>query len=186
MQTSLYNFEDCVRCEWYWFAMRGTIAFLFGFMAIIWPIATLWAIALFWGAFVFTDGAFSLLSSWRIRKKGVRWWPYFLLGVSGVLAGIITFAWPNITATALIYIIAVWALFGGITQVLAAVRLRDVVDSEWVLALSGLISVIFGLLIFSSPVPEGVMAIAWMVGFFAIVVGMLHTILAIKIKNKAM
>ncbi len=185
MQTPKYKFEECVRCEWGWFALRGGISILFGFMAIVWPMATLWALAILWGAFVLTDGIFAFVVSWRMHRKGVRWWPYILFGVTGVVAGIVTFAWPGITAIVLLYIIAIWALIGGINQIVAAVRLRHVIDSEWLLGLAGVISLLFGLLILLRPIPEGIIAIGWLVGFYALTIGMMQIIVAFKIKNKA-
>lgn len=165
-------------------SVRGAVALVFGFMAIIWPLAAIWSLALLWGAFALADGIFALMTGWRLHKRGVRWWPYLFFGVIGVLAGIITLVWPAITAIMLIYVVAFWALFGGVSQILAAIRLRKEIEGEWLLALAGGFGVIFGFLILFRPLPEGVLAIAWLVGFFAIVTGVLHLMLAFKVRGK--
>ena len=79
-----------------------------------------------------------------------------------------------LTAIVFIYILGFWALFGGISEIVAAVRLRKEIENEWLLAFAGVISVIFGLLILFRPLLEGVVAIAWLIGFFAIITGILN------------
>ena len=169
--------------EWKWVALRGVAALVFGFLAIIWPLAAVWSLALLWGAFALADGVFALMAGWRLHKRGARWWPYLLFGVIGILAGFLTLVWPAITAIVLIYIVGFWALFGGISQIAAAIRLRKDIEGEWLLALAGVFSAIFGLLILFRPLPEGVLAIAWLVGFFAIVIGILQLMLAFKVRK---
>lgn len=170
--------------EWGWIALRGAVALLFGLLALIWPLATIWALAIMWGAFAFADGIFSFITGWRLHKKGVRWWPYLLYGIIGLAAGILTLLWPGITALALIYVIAFWAIFGGVSQVAAAIRLRKEIEGEWLLILAGIISVLFGLLIFFRPLPDGVVAIALLVGMYAIISGILCLMLAFKVRKQ--
>lgn len=169
--------------EWKWIALRGAAALIFGFLAILQPLAAIWALALLWGAFALADGIFALTTGWRLHKRGVHWGPYLAFGVIGVLAGLVTLVWPAITAIVLIYVVALWALIGGISQIVAAIRLRKEIEGEWLLALAGFFGVIFGLLILFRPLPQGVLAIAWLVGFFAIVTGILHLMLAFKVRG---
>jgi hypothetical protein len=51
----------------------------------------------------------------------------------------------------LVYIIAIWAIVTGVLEVVAAIRLRDVIRNEWWLVASGVLSVIFGLLLVVAP-----------------------------------
>ena len=143
MQDPLLNtLKTHLGLEWKWMALRGAAALVFGFMAIIWPMAAIWSLAVLWGAFALADGVFALATGWRLHKRGARWWPYLLFGVIGVLAGFLTLVWPAITAIVLIYIVGFWALFGGISQIAAAVRLRKEIEGEWLLALAGVFSAI--------------------------------------------
>ena len=186
MQTTinLPGLRDHIGQEWGWIALRGAAALLFGVLALLWPLATIVVLAIMWGAFAFADGVFSLIAGWHLYKKGVRWWPYLLYGVLGLAAGIVTLLWPGITAFVLLYIIAFWALFGGIAQIAAAVRLRKEIEGEWFLILAGGISVLFGLLVLFRPVPEGIVAIAWMVGIYAIISGVLYLMLAFRARKE--
>ncbi len=168
--------------EWGWIALRGALAVIFGILAVAWPIITVWTLSMVWGVFALADGLFAFSTGWRLHKKGVRWWPYMALGVIGVLAGLIAVIWPGITAFVLVFIIGFWAALGGISQIIAAIRLRKEIDGEWFLILSGLLGLIFGLLLLFRPL-EGAVAIAWIVGFYAIFMGILVIMLALKIRN---
>ena len=168
--------------EWGWIALRGLLALVFGILAIAWPLITVWTLAMLWGVFALADGAFALNTGWRLHKKGVHWWPYFVFGAVGVLAGLVAIIWPGITALALVYVIGFWAVLGGVSLIAAAWRLRKEIEDEWFLALSGLLTLIFGLLMLFRPL-DGAVAVAWIVGFYAIFLGLLILMLAFKIRG---
>ena len=171
--------------EWGWIALRGLLSIIFGVMVLAWPLATIWALAIIWGAFAFADGISAGIAGWRLYKRGVRWWPYIIFAVIGILAGIVAFVWPGITALTLMLIIGVWAVVGGVSQIIAAFRLRKEIEGEWFLAFAGLVSVLFGALLLFRPLPEGVLMIAWIVSFYAFVTGVLYIMLAFKLRQKA-
>ncbi len=135
------------------------------------------------GAFMFADGVSAGITGWHLYKRGVRRWPYRLLAVIGGLAGALAFLWPGLTAVGLMFVIAFWALFGGVSQVIAAVRLRKEIQGEWFLIAAGAVSVLFGLLLIFRPVPEGMVAISWMIGIYAMIVGALYVMLALKLRR---
>lgn len=177
------GFKAHLKKEWGWIALRGAAGILFGLMAIIWPLATIWALAIMWGIFALVDGASALMGGWDMHKQGSRWWPYLIFGLIGLAAGVLTLMWPAITAFVLVYVIAFWALFGGATQIAAAIRLRKEIQGEWLLALVGFIGILFGLLILFRPIPEGITAIAWVVGFYALITGVLYFMLALRVRK---
>ena len=170
--------------DWALIALRGLLAVIFGVLAIAWPLITVWTLSMLWGVFALADGAFACGTGWRLHKQGVRWWPYLAFGVIGVLAGLVAIIWPGITALALVYVIGFWAACGGLSLIVAAFRLRKEIEDEWFLALSGLLSLIFGLLLLFRPL-DGAVAIAWIVGFYAIFFGVLLLMLAFKIRARA-
>ena len=180
----LSSFCHEVGREWGWLAFRGVLAVIVGILAFVWPLATIVTLALFWGAFMFVDGLGAGITGWRLYKRGIRWWPYLVFAVIGVLAGVVTLLMPGVTAVALLYVIAFWAIFGGISQIAAAIRLRREIQGEWYLVLVGALSVLFGLLVAFRPVPEGVVAISWMVGTYALMAGALYILLALKLRSK--
>ncbi|SBV93298.1 putative membrane protein [uncultured delta proteobacterium] len=180
--ASTFNYQVCR--EWGWVAFRGVLAIVFGVLAFFWPLATIMTLALFWGAFMFMDGVGAGITGWRLYRRGVRWWPYLAFAVIGVLAGLVTLVMPGVTAIALVYVIAFWAMLGGVSQIAAAFRLRKEIQGEWLLALAGAVSVLFGLLLAFRPLPEGVVAISWMIGAYALMIGVLNIMLALKLRGK--
>lgn len=181
MNNLQVNIQEHLSAEWAWFLVRGLLAVAFGVIAFIWPFATIYVLAVFWGAFVFVDGLFAIVSGWRLHKKGVRWWPYLIFGLVGMLAGLFAFFWPGITAMILVYLIAFWAIAGGLALVWAAIYLRREMKGEWVLALSGVVSVIFGGLIVFAP-GAGMVATAWIIGAYAIFFGAFAVTLGLRLR----
>jgi uncharacterized membrane protein HdeD (DUF308 family) len=170
--------------NWGWIALRGVAAVIFGVLAFAWPGATIFVLVLFWGAYALVEGVFTLIAGFRVRDQGRPMWTFVVIGILGIAAGIVTFLWPGITALALLTLIAVWAFFIGIFQIVAAVRLRKEIEHEWLLGLSGALSVIFGAVMLARPV-EGLVAVVWVIAAYAIVFGILLLMLAFRLKNRA-
>ena len=104
-------------------------------------------------------------------------------GLAGIIVGVVTLAWPGLTALALLYLIGAWALVTGIVQVSAAILLRKEIRREWLLALSGIVSVIFGVLLFIWPA-AGALAILWLIATFAMIIGILLIIHAFQVRSR--
>jgi len=94
-------------------------------------------------------------------------------GLLGILAGIVAFVWPGITAFALLFLIAAWAIVTGIMQIVAAFTLLPGTGHKWLLGFSGLASVIFGILIALWP-GAGLLTVIWLIGIYAIVFGVMY------------
>ncbi len=173
-----------LRKNWGWIALRGVAAVIFGVLAFAWPGATVFVLVLFFGAYALVEGIFALITAFRVRDRGKPMWTFVAIGILGIAAGIVTFLWPGITALTLIVFIAVWAFFMGIFQIVAAVRLRKEIEHEWLLGLSGVLSVIFGAVMMARPV-EGLFAVVWVIAAYSIVFGILLIVLAFRLKNRA-
>jgi uncharacterized membrane protein HdeD (DUF308 family) len=159
--------------DWRGLALRGVAAVLFGVLALIWPGITLLALVLLFGAWALVDGVAVLVSLARGRTApGEPRWALALEAVVGIGIGIVTFAWPGITALALVILIGARAFIVGLLELIAAVRLRRVIDNEWLLVLGGLVSIAFAVAVFISP-GAGALAITWLIGWFAIFWGAL-------------
>ena len=90
--------------------------------------------------------------------------------------------WPNITLLALLFWIAAWAVVTGVFELVAAVRLRRVIEGEWLLALSGTLSIALGLLLFARPA-IGALGLAWALGAYAVATGIVLVGLGIRLRT---
>ncbi len=168
--------------NWWVLAIRGGVAILFGIGAFLWPGLTLTVLVLMFGAYALVDGVFAIFAGFAARKETERWWMMILVGISGIVIGILTLMSPGITALVLLYFIAAWALVSGIFEIAAAIRLRKEIEGEWLLVLAGILSVIFGLLLLIMP-GAGALAVAWMIGSYALLFGILRLVLAFRLRG---
>jgi uncharacterized membrane protein HdeD (DUF308 family) len=169
---------------WWLVLLRGIAAILFGILALAWPQVTLVSLVLLWGAWALIDGVTALVAGWKAKDGGKPMWQIVLVGVVGIVAGVLTFVMPGVTAIALLIMIAVWAIVSGVFQIVAAIRLRKEIANEWMLILSGALSVVFGVLMIISP-GAGALAVLWLIGSFAMAFGVLLVILAFRLRKHA-
>ena len=169
----------------YWWAvtLRGVVALIFGLAALIWPQITLFALVIVFGAYAVVDGVLALGSAVAGRRTvaGSRGW-LAVEGVLSIVAGVVAFVWPGITALALLWLIAFWALVTGIFEIVAAVRLRREIQGEWMLALSGALSVVFGILLLVWP-GTGALAVVFLIGVYAILFGVALVALGLRLRR---
>ena len=171
--------------NWWALALRGLAAILFGILAFAWPGITLFVLILFFGAYMLVDGIFAIVAAVRVAREEARWWLLLLEGILGVVVGLVTFFWPGLTALALLYLIAAWAIVTGIMEIVEAIRLRQEIVGEWALILSGALSVLFGVLLVVIPARAGLLSLTWLIGIYAVAFGVLLVILAFKVRNVA-
>jgi uncharacterized membrane protein HdeD (DUF308 family) len=170
--------------NWWAVALRGVVAIMTGIVAFLLPVPTMIALVWLFGAYAFLDGLFNLISVLRRRRTRSRpWWALVLSGIAGISTGVISFVWPGITALAWVYLIAAWALITGVLEIVAAVRLRKEIKGEWLLALSGVFSVLLGVLLAIAPGP-GAIALVWYLGTFAIFFGVLMVALSFRLRGR--
>jgi uncharacterized membrane protein HdeD (DUF308 family) len=166
---------------WWLVLLRGIVAIIFGILAFIWPGLTLLTLILFYGAFALADGVLALANAIMGGNVGSRWW-LALVGIAGIAAGLVTFLMPGVTALVLLIFIASWAIVLGVFQIIGAIRLRREIDNEWMLGLSGALSVLFGIVLLAAPGP-GALGLVWVIGAYAIVFGILLVMAALKLKQ---
>ena len=169
--------------NWWALALRGVLAVLFGIMAWFWPDITLRVLVLLFGAYALVDGVFALIAAVSGASEGRRW-TLLLEAVAGNAAGVLTVVWPDLTALALLYVIAAWAIITGVFEIIAAVELRRVIEGEWLLALGGLASILFGVLLIVFP-GEGALALTWMIGTYAVIFGIVLIVLGLRLRDLA-
>ena len=168
--------------NWWLYVVRGIAAVIFGVLALIWPGQALEVLVLVFGAYALVDGIFAVIAGIAARGTFDRWWAVLLEGIAGIVIGALTFFWPNITALVLLYFIAAWALITGIFEIVTAIQLRQVITNEWMYILGGLLSIIFGILLFVFP-GAGALSVVWLIGIYAIVFGISEIIFAIRLRG---
>lgn len=156
--------------HWWVPVLRGAVAILLGILLLASPKMGLFVLVVMWGTYAFLDGLFNLLMAARGPRPGERRGWLIFEGIVSVAAGVVTFAWPQITALALLMVIAAWALLTGIAEIAAAISQRKQLRHAWLLGLGGALSVAFGILLFAFP-STGALAVLWMIGVYAIVFG---------------
>jgi uncharacterized membrane protein HdeD (DUF308 family) len=179
-----YDLRDLSR-NWGLIAVRGVVALIFGIVALLWPGITLLALVLLFAAYAFVDGIFAIASGLRRRadNRG-RDWLQVVGGIFGVLIGVVTVAYPGITTIVLLYFIGAWAIVTGAFEVAAAYRLRHELRNDWLLAIDGIVSIVFGALILFQPA-VGALAVVWLIGLYAIISGILLLVLAFRLRSRA-
>jgi uncharacterized membrane protein HdeD (DUF308 family) len=169
--------------SWWLILLRGIASILFGIAAFVWPGLTVLALTLLYGAFAMADGILALGAA--VTGSGERsiptWW-LVVIGLLGIAAGTIAFVWPGLTAFALVIMIGAWAVAIGVMQIIGAIWLRHEIEDEWLLIAAGILSVLFGAAVLLKP-GAGALALAWAIGTFAILSGILLVAFALRIKG---
>lgn len=168
--------------SWKRLAVHGVAAVFFGLATLVWPSITLWALVVLWGAFAFVDGVTALSAAIADPLLVHRGWVAFS-GVTGIGAGIVTFAWPSITALALLFVIATWSLLIGGSRIAFAVKARKQVHGAWTIGLGGALLILLGVLLVISP-GAGAIGITWAIGWLAFLFGSLELWLAAIVRHE--
>jgi uncharacterized membrane protein HdeD (DUF308 family) len=163
-------------------ALRGAAALLFGVLALVWPGMTLLVLVALFAAYALISGSAAVVAAIRNRNSDKGWWLILLLGVVSLVAAVIAVFNPGITILVLVLLMGANALVTGILDIVVAIRLRKQIEREWLLALAGVVSIIFGVLVFLMPA-AGALAMVFMVSFYATLAGILLLTLAFRARK---
>jgi uncharacterized membrane protein HdeD (DUF308 family) len=169
---------------WWAIALRAGVAIILGIIAFALPGITLTAIVLLFGFYAVIDGVLALIAAVREIRNHGHWGVMLLEGIIGIAAGVIVLLWPGIGALALTLIVAAWALATGVLEIIMAVRLRRVISGEWLLVLSGVLSIALGVVVALFP-GVGALALIWWMGAYALAYGVVMLTLALRIRHVA-
>jgi uncharacterized membrane protein HdeD (DUF308 family) len=170
--------------NWRALALRGLVALLFGLVVLFWPGLVFAVLALLFGIYAVVDGAITFVPAIRSSERGARRWLPLSEGAVGVIAGLVAFLWPGMAGNGLVYVIAGWAVATGVLKILTAVLLRAEVENGWLLAGSGALSVLFGVLLAALAGSE-VPFLAPLIGAFAVVVGLALIVFALRLRERS-
>jgi uncharacterized membrane protein HdeD (DUF308 family) len=167
--------------NWWALLLRGIAALLFGLAALFWPGITLYVLIIFFGAYALVDGIFAVVAG--IRGSGGRRWVFLAEGVLGILAGAVALFYPGMTAVVLLYVISFWAILTGLLRIVMAFWLRREIENEWLMVLSGVLSVLFGILLAVIP-GAALLTLVWIVGIYELILGVALIILGFEVRGR--
>ena len=170
--------------HWWALAIRGGIAIIFGLAALLRPDIALEALILLFGAYALVDGVFAIVGVFGGTRGGTPRWLLLIEGIAGILAGIIAFVLPGLTAIVLLYLIAAWAVVTGIFEIATAIRLRQEIRGEWALIIGGALSVLFGVILAVIGPVAGLVSLIWLIGVYAVAFGILMLITAFQVRGR--
>ena len=170
--------------NWWALALRGIAGILLGLLAFSWPGVTIAAVVTLFGLYALVDGVFAIIAAMRGVREHERWGWMLVEGIASVLAGLVALFMPLLGAIALVWIIALWAIVTGALEIGAAVKLRKIIEHEWMLMLVGMLSLALGFIIVLQP-GVGFAVIATWIGAYALVAGSVTLVLAFRVRKWA-
>jgi uncharacterized membrane protein HdeD (DUF308 family) len=178
--------------NWKWFMLRGVLALLLGVGAIVFPLSAVFAFTMVFAAYCFVDGIASLVAGIHGgQEPGHRWGALVFSGIIGILIGILFLLMPLIATITYAFIVlvmlAAWAIITGILEIAVAVRLRREMEGEWLLGLSGAISVLLGIgvIVLVIPYPAAsILSAAWLIAFFALGTGIVLVAQSLRLRSR--
>jgi uncharacterized membrane protein HdeD (DUF308 family) len=188
--TSLFAFDparsdalsEVLAERWWAVGLRGVLAIIFGLLCLLTPGIAVGALVLLFAAYMLVDGVFAIISGIRAARSGQRWGLLILEGVVDLAAGALAVIWPAITLVALVWIVAIWAIVSGALMLAAAFALNPDYG-RWLLALGGISSFVFGILLIIEPLIGAVVLTLW-IGAYALVFGVLLLVLSFQLQSK--
>ena len=157
--------------------LHGLASVVFGVMILAWPGISVYALTIVFGAYTLATGIVEFGTAFTTRGKEERAW-LILRGLLGITVGVLVFAWPGISALALLYVIGAYAVAFGVLCIGASFRLpldgRDTAS----MILIGLVAVVFGIVIFAEP-GAGALTVLGLIAAFALVTGIIELVVSI-------
>ena len=157
--------------------LHGLASVVFGVMILAWPGISVYALTILFGAYTLATGIVEFGTAFTTQGKEERAW-LILRGLLGITVGVLVFAWPGISALALLYVIGAYAVAFGVLCVGASFRLpldgRDTAS----MILTGLVAIVFGIVIFAEP-GAGALAVLGLIAAFALVTGIIELVVSI-------
>ena len=165
--------------NWWAVELRGALTFVFGLLALFLPGITLGSMILVFGIYALAEGIVLIFMTFN-RREAPHWWVTLLQGLAGIGAGIVTLAYPGVSAVALLVIIAAWAIVTGILEIAGAIILRKEIKGEWLLILSGILSLVFAYMLLANPA-VGALTLVTLIGVYAVIFGILLMLLGARV-----
>ena len=168
--------------NWWALLLRGVAAILLAIVTFAVPGVTIAILVTIFGIYALIDGVLAIVSAVRAARGHRPWGAFVLEGVVGILVGLYAIALPVYAAAAFVSVLAFWALITGVFEIVAAFRLRRHMEGEWVLILSGIVSILFGILLLAAPI-AGAVVLVWFLAGYGLIFGCLLIFLALRVRR---
>jgi len=168
--------------NWWVLLLKGIVSIVFGLLAFMNPGLTATSLMLWLSIFLLIDGALSMIGTFMHWNENDDKWLLLLEGVVSLLLGILLMRSPGAGMLAAVFFLGFWSIISGVSRVAMAIQLRKQIDTEWLLGISGFLSILFGVLVLSNP-GAGIISIMWMIGIMAVLSGILLVVLAFKLRG---
>ncbi|MDI2034148.1 HdeD family acid-resistance protein [Paenarthrobacter nitroguajacolicus] len=150
--------------------IRGIAAVLFGILVLAWPGVSVLALVILFGTYAVVDGVTNIVHYFRHKERRSLW--QVVGGIVSVLAGLLAFVWPGITAISLALVIGLWAVILGVSQIALSLEGKRSGGQWWLWLITGIVTTVFGLFLVILPGP-GILGLLGLLAAFAILFGIL-------------
>ena len=171
-----------LRNNWWALVLRGVMAILFAIITFAVPGITIAVLVTIFGFYALFDGIFAIVSTVKAVQGHRRWGAFLFEGVLGILFGLYAIIFPIAAAAAFVTFVAVWAVFTGILEITAAIRLRRHIQGEWILIVLGVLSILLGLTLVAAPV-SGAVFLVWVLASYGLIFGVLLITLGFRVRR---
>jgi uncharacterized membrane protein HdeD (DUF308 family) len=165
--------------SWWVFMLRGVAAIIFGLLVFLFPGLGLVFILAFLGAWMLFDGMGSIYQAVKgghpTGERSRTW--LWIDGIISLAAAAVMLLAPGVSAIGLLIVTAAWFLLSGGARLMLAFRLSSVL-----LGLLGAVNIVIGAWMLMRPGP-GLLAVIWMVGLEAIIMGAIMISLGWRLKH---
>ena len=182
LETHLQDGERALARIWKATALRGVLAIAFAVVILVWPDIGLSTLIALFGAFALVSGVATIAGAFSLPARGAQRGWLVLEGLLGVAVGVVVFVWPGLSALGLLYAIAAWAIGLGVFEIALAFALPLSGGRTLLLALGGLLSIAFGVIMFAHP-GAGAVALLALVAAFAFVTGVMQIAFALELRR---
>ena len=168
--------------NWWALALRGAVSILLGLVAFTMPGITVTALVYVFGLYVFVEGVLAIMAALRGIREHDRWGWMLIEGIVCIVAAVAAFMMPGVGALAIVYLVAAWAIVTGALEIAAGIKLRKIIDNEWLLIIAGVLSLALGIYVLMRPGVGLLLLVTW-VGVYALFAGILMLMLSFKIRK---
>jgi uncharacterized membrane protein HdeD (DUF308 family) len=168
--------------QWWVLVLQGILGVLFGVLAILLPGVALVTLAYLFAAWAIIAGVTQIGVGWRVAEARGRSWPFAVMGIVSLAAGVLAALIPSLTILGLVLLLGWWLVIQGAMEVYTAWRIRREVTGEWILALAGGARAIVGLIVLVMPIIGAVLTVA-VLAAWSIVGGITALVLGFRLRQ---